>query len=444
MTNSHITNLANAITNKINALVNNHNNSLDAHNTLFGGYVRNNDLLDIIYPVGSIYISVNSTSPSLLFGGRWVQIKDRFLLASGSTYSAGDTGGSATVSLTEAQMPRHTHIQNSHTHTQNAHSHKATSTGRSVVGIDGTANWGYSSKLKIGTGSSGNAYYYPHSDVDTNGITEPTDTGSTTATNQSTTATNKYAGGTGSSESASNGSAHNNMPPYLAVYAWKRIEDYDYIVSTVSELTNALNNISDGESLYINTGTYTLSDQYSLPTCTIEGNNATINEIGLLFDQDGDSEIDISGITFDGGNVQNMRPLIDINISANVHIHNCTFTNKRADWNGDNICLHRADENNSIEIDHCSFTGDNYCNGYGHSKASIIYFGNDGYNNPYNISIHHNTFNHNENVGDSGNLYNGRAICFISSTLHNCIAYCNTYIGSEDTNNGIRESQCPD
>ena len=53
------------------------------------------DLIDIIYPIGSIYMSVNSVNPSTLFGGTWEQIQDKFLLASGSTYSNGATGGSA-------------------------------------------------------------------------------------------------------------------------------------------------------------------------------------------------------------------------------------------------------------------------------------------------------------------------------------------------------------
>lgn len=53
-------------------------------------------IFDMIYPVGSVYISVNNVSPATLFGGTWEQIQDQFLLSAGSTYTAGDTGGSAT------------------------------------------------------------------------------------------------------------------------------------------------------------------------------------------------------------------------------------------------------------------------------------------------------------------------------------------------------------
>lgn len=53
-------------------------------------------LLDAVYPVGSIYMSVNNTSPEALFGGKWEQLKDRFLLGAGDTYENGSTGGEAT------------------------------------------------------------------------------------------------------------------------------------------------------------------------------------------------------------------------------------------------------------------------------------------------------------------------------------------------------------
>ena len=60
-----------------------------------GESVNITDLFNMIYPVGSIYMSVNNTNPSLLFGGTWEKIEDKFLLGSGATYANGSTGGSA-------------------------------------------------------------------------------------------------------------------------------------------------------------------------------------------------------------------------------------------------------------------------------------------------------------------------------------------------------------
>ena len=164
------------------------------------------ELVDLIYPVGSIYISTNNTNPSLLFGGNWQQIKDRFLLSCGDTYNNGATGGASTVSLTKAQMPRHTH-------TQNSPNHNSVSSGRGVIAVDGD-DWTYTPKRAMNY-SSGN-YYYPYSTKNGNGIAEPTKTGDATPTNQ-------YTGGTNTTQAEQNGSAHENMPPYLAVYVWERI-----------------------------------------------------------------------------------------------------------------------------------------------------------------------------------------------------------------------------
>ena len=55
--------------------------------------------VDKVYPVGSIYMTVNNVNPATLFGGEWQQIKDRFLLSAGNTYTAGNTGGSATKNI---------------------------------------------------------------------------------------------------------------------------------------------------------------------------------------------------------------------------------------------------------------------------------------------------------------------------------------------------------
>lgn len=123
-------------------------------------------VLDKVYPVGSIYMSVNSTNPKTLFGGTWVQIKDRFLLAAGTTYKAGATGGEATHTLTESEMPSHNHAV--------------------YFPNDGAAD--HSAPGNYPDGPSDSTYY----------------------------AVGSY------TSSAGGGGAHNNMPPYLAVYVWKR------------------------------------------------------------------------------------------------------------------------------------------------------------------------------------------------------------------------------
>lgn len=150
-----------------------------------------NELFDLIYPVGSIYMSVNSTSPAILFGGTWQKIEDTFLLASGLTYSNGATGGEATHTLTTNEMP-------SHTHTQNSHTHNPSSIGRNWV-----PNTQSLSRSRFSTSSSGDKYLIASDSMNDWVWGE---TGSTTATNKNT-------GG---------GQAHNNMPPYLVVNVWKR------------------------------------------------------------------------------------------------------------------------------------------------------------------------------------------------------------------------------
>ena len=119
-------------------------------------------IADLVYPVGAIYLSASATSPQTLFGGTWTRIQDRFLLCAGSKYKAGGTGGEATHTLSVDEMPSH-----SHTMTFS----RSESTSGSQTPITRTA-W------------SGTIEY--------------------------------------ETDAAGGGSAHNNMPPYLAVYAWKR------------------------------------------------------------------------------------------------------------------------------------------------------------------------------------------------------------------------------
>lgn len=71
--------------------------------------IENNELKvdkTVIYPVGSIYMSTENTSPASMFGGTWEQIKDKFLLSAGDAYSAGSTGGEASHMITQTEMAR--------------------------------------------------------------------------------------------------------------------------------------------------------------------------------------------------------------------------------------------------------------------------------------------------------------------------------------------------
>lgn len=141
-----------------------------------------------IYPVGSIYMSVNSTNPSTLFGGEWEQIEDRFLLACGTKHSNGSTGGSEDSVIVK------------HNHTQNQHSHMPQS-GRAFV----TQNNKYTNNITEHTVPTGSTYRVATLNTNDNWY------GSEYTSN--TTATNNETGVSGTGK---------NMPPYLAVYCWVR------------------------------------------------------------------------------------------------------------------------------------------------------------------------------------------------------------------------------
>jgi len=134
-------------------------------------------IADLIYPVGSIYMSLDPTSPGVLFGGTWDRIEGKFLLAatdggsSGASQAAGNTGGEATHLLTSAEsgVPAHSHgITSNYSRTFQA----------------GTNKDGY-----LRTGTSGTTNIEP---------------------------------GVANNTAANAAQAHNNMPPYLSVYVWKR------------------------------------------------------------------------------------------------------------------------------------------------------------------------------------------------------------------------------
>ena len=92
-------------------------------------------IVDLIYPVGSIYLSVTSTSPATLFGGTWVQLKDKFLLGKGDTYTGNveTTGGAASVSYTPAGTNSGGAVSDHTLTTTEIPSHNHTFTGSAVT-----------------------------------------------------------------------------------------------------------------------------------------------------------------------------------------------------------------------------------------------------------------------------------------------------------------------
>ena len=138
------------------------------------------------FPIGSIYLSVNNTNPGSVFGGTWERIKDKFLLTAGDSYSAGSTGGEATHTLNEYEIPSHRHQEMLYSN-----------------------NWNGGVTIPQNTAF---AWYFGW-DRSTNGWgwTADNEKGSSEWVNMGFT---QWTGGN---------QAHNNMPPYLVVYAWKRV-----------------------------------------------------------------------------------------------------------------------------------------------------------------------------------------------------------------------------
>lgn len=197
----------------------NNQSLLGSGNITVGGGGGGGLTFDDIYPVGSIYMSVGSTSPATLFGGTWVQIEDTFLLASGTNYANGATGGEASHTLTasESGLPAHTHGFTQPSVALGSHSHYAVDadTDRWFVEAvnESVAN------TTVASSTSGNRRVYGLSASSGNPFTRskttgPTELGSKTATGGAVGAV------TGGAKNAT--SAHNNMPPYLAVNVWKR------------------------------------------------------------------------------------------------------------------------------------------------------------------------------------------------------------------------------
>ena len=128
------------------------------------------DIVDIVYPVNSIYISYSHTSPTALFGGTWERIENAFLWGASENSVIGTLGGEAEHTLTIEEMPMHDHVS-----------------------WGGGINW-------VDTNASG---------TNVSGYKQPSMTAATASLIMTAS--------TGESQ------PHNNMPPYVEVSIWRRI-----------------------------------------------------------------------------------------------------------------------------------------------------------------------------------------------------------------------------
>lgn len=170
------------------------------------------------YPVGAYYISSDPTSPATLFGGTWVRVQDRMILAAGSSYTAGSTGGSATKTLSVANMPTHSHSCSStgnHTHTRGSMNITGNFNGSQLYDVNpGVANPYAAGAFGVG-GSVGRLTNYSEGDNNQNGFNFD--------------ASRNWSGATASNGNhqhtiGNNGSgtAFDVMNPYIVAYVWRR------------------------------------------------------------------------------------------------------------------------------------------------------------------------------------------------------------------------------
>ncbi|MBR2556474.1 MAG: hypothetical protein IKE94_16625 [Aeriscardovia sp.] len=122
------------------------------------------------YPVGAYYISSDPTSPATLFGGTWERIQDRMIVAAGSTFTAGTTGGSTAKTLSVQNMPYHNHscdTQGGHTHTRgsmNITAYVETAAGEGIGAFEHPSGSFYGNSYGKGAlnGSGGSSYTITH------------------------------------------------------------------------------------------------------------------------------------------------------------------------------------------------------------------------------------------------------------------------------------------
>ena len=196
--------------------------------TVLNSLDKVDEVISKVYPVGSIYMSVNDTDPGTLFGGTWQQIQGKFLLGASSGHSAGSTGGAETVTLSAGNIPAHTHTIPDHTHTVPNHIHTVPAhTHTATASTAGVHSHNIRRTMNAASGSAryafeGSANVFKPT-LDAGAHTHTITVASKAAFNTTSSGTcTTGSGGSGNTGSTGSGSAVGIMPPYLAVYMWQR------------------------------------------------------------------------------------------------------------------------------------------------------------------------------------------------------------------------------
>lgn len=217
--NTNLTNIVQGMAGSVNTAVNTANN---AQNTAEQVRVEMDTVTNKLYPVGSIYISVNNVNPSGFFGGSWVAF------ATGKTIVGVDTGqgefnaversgGHKELQSHAHGLNNHVHSLGNHTHSVPNHTHTMQNSGNHYhyLGIDKSAVQKGTSYNKPNNFESGSTSY--KSNTAGNHAHTVNSSGSCT-----TGANNGNTGGNSGNTTAAGGGNAGNLQPYITVYMWKR------------------------------------------------------------------------------------------------------------------------------------------------------------------------------------------------------------------------------
>jgi microcystin-dependent protein len=177
--------------------------------------------LQAVYPVGSIYMNAsNSASPATLFGfGTWSALAPgQMLLGNGSGYTAGATGGTASIALSTANLPSHSHAASGL-----SASSSSSSTSSTSVSINGnTTGIGLNYPVGQAPGGGGTRYYGAYTGLpDANAyLSDPGHSHSASASTTTSTSTSTTI--SGNTAAVGSGTSITTISPYLVVYMWQR------------------------------------------------------------------------------------------------------------------------------------------------------------------------------------------------------------------------------